>query len=46
MLPIRRVIVGPDPEKFEKKRAVELFLRNQGLDVEVIVSDTPFRGRW
>ena len=45
-LPIRRVIVGPHPEKFERKRAVELFLRNQGLDAEVLVSDTPFRGRW
>jgi hypothetical protein len=44
-LPIRCVIVGPHPEKLERKRAVEILLRNHGIDAEVFVSDTPFRGK-
>ena len=44
-LPIRRVIVGPHPEKQERKKAVEILLRNHGIDAEVLVSDTPFRGK-
>ena len=43
-LPIRRVIVGPHPEKQERKKAVEILLRNHGIDAKVSVSDTPFRG--
>jgi len=44
-LPIRRVIVGPHPEKQERKESVEILLRNHGIDAEVSVSDTPFRGK-
>lgn len=44
-LPIRRVIVGPHPEKQERKKSVEILLRNHGIDAEVSVSDTPFRGK-
>lgn len=44
-LPIRLVIVGPHPEKQERKKAVEIFLRNHGIDAEISVSDTPFRGK-
>lgn len=44
-LPIRRVIVGPHPQKQERKMAVEILLRNHGIDAEVLVSDTPFRGK-
>lgn len=43
--PIRRVIVGPHPEKQERKKSVEILLRNQGIDAKVSVSDTPFRGK-
>jgi hypothetical protein len=44
-LPIRRVIVGPHLEKLQRKRAVEILLRNHGIDAKVLVSDTPFRGK-
>jgi hypothetical protein len=44
-MPIRCVIVGPHPEKLERKRAAEILLRNHGIDAEVFVSETPFRGR-
>jgi len=44
-LPIRRVIVGPHPEKQARKKAVEILLRNHGIDAKVSVSDTPFRGK-
>jgi Protein of unknown function (DUF2971) len=44
-LPIRRVIVGPHPEKQERKKSVEILLRNHGIDAEVSVTDTPFRGK-
>lgn len=43
--PIRRVIVGPHPEKKERRKSVEILLRNHGIDAEVLVSDTPFRGK-
>lgn len=44
-LPIRRVIVGPHPEKQERKKSVEVLLRNHGIDAEVSVTDTPFHGK-
>lgn len=44
-LPIRRVIVGPHPEKLDRKRAVEILLRNNSIDADVLESDTPFRGK-
>ena len=44
-LPIRRIIVGPHPDKQERKKSVEILLHNPGIDAEVLVSDTPFRGR-
>lgn len=44
-LPIRRIIVGPHPEKQERKKAVEILLRNHGIEAEISVSDTPFRGK-
>ena len=42
-LPIRRINVGPHPEKLKRKRAVEILLRDHGIDAKVVVSDTPFR---
>jgi hypothetical protein len=44
-LPIRRIIVGPHPDKKDRKKTVEILLRNYGIDAEVVVSDTPFRGK-
>ena len=44
-LPIQRVIVGPHPEKLDRKSAVEILLRNHNIDAEVLASDTPFRGK-
>ncbi|MBX3333929.1 MAG: DUF2971 domain-containing protein [Nitrospira sp.] len=44
-LPIRRIIVGPHPDKLERKRAVEILLHEQGIDAKVFVSETPFRGK-
>ncbi len=45
ILPIRRIIVGPHLDKVQRKKAVEILLKNQGIDAEVTVSATPFRGR-
>ena len=44
-LPIRRVIVGPHPDKGDRRKAVEILLNNNNIHAEVVVSDTPFRGR-
>ena len=44
-LPIRRIIVGPNPDKLQRKRAAEILLRNHGIDASVVISDTPFRGK-
>lgn len=44
-LPIKRIIVGPHRDKNERKRAVELLLKQHGLTAEVSVSDIPYRGR-
>lgn len=43
-LPIRRIIVGPHPNKIERKKAVEVLLHQENIDAEVVVSDIPFRG--
>ena len=44
-LPIRRIIVGPHPDKLERKKAIEILLQNHNINAEVLVSDTPFRGK-
>lgn len=44
-LPVRRIIVGPHPEKSQRKRAVEILLREYGIDAETSISDIPFRGK-
>lgn len=43
--PIKRVIVGPHPNKIERKRAVEILLSNNGISADVIASDTSYRGK-
>lgn len=47
-LPIKRIIVGPHRDKDDRKRAVQLLLKQHGLNDlidKVSVSDIPFRGR-
>lgn len=44
-LPIRRVIVGPHSDKVDRKRAVELLLREHAVNAEVLTSETPYRGK-
>ena len=44
-LPIRRIIIGPHPDKLARKKSVEILLRDHKINAEVGVSDIPFRGR-
>lgn len=47
-LPIKRIIVGPHRDKNDRKRAVQLLLKQHGLNDlidKVSVSDIPYRGR-
>lgn len=44
-LPIKRVIVGPHPDRAARKRAVETLLRQHGYQAKVDVTDIPYRGR-
>lgn len=47
-LPIKRIIVGPHRDKDDRKRAVQLLLKQHGLNDlidKVSVSDIPYRGR-
>ena len=44
-LPIQRIIVGPHPDKLERRKAVEILLRNHSVDARVVASDTPYRGK-
>lgn len=44
-LPIKRVIVGPHPDKHARLRAVEILLARNGVKANVDVSDIPYRGR-
>ena|SRR5437660_3866955 len=43
-LPINRVIVGPHPNKREREKAAKLLLQSNGIETEVVFSDTPYRG--
>lgn len=42
ILPIKRIIVGPHPDKEKRRRSVELLLRRYGVDAEVLVSEIPY----
>lgn len=44
-LPIKRIIVGPHQDKNNRKRAVQLLLKQHGLNPDMVtVSDIPYRG--
>jgi len=42
ILPIRRIIVGPHPDKEKRRRSVELLLQRNGLDSQVLISEIPY----
>lgn len=44
-LPIKKIIVGPHPEKLKRKAAIEMLLAQSGIDAQVIASDIPYIGR-
>jgi hypothetical protein len=44
-LPIVRVIIGPHLERDKRKKAVELLLKQNGIDAPVLVSEIPYLGR-
>ena len=44
-LPIKRIIVGPHPEKHSRGKAVESLLFKHGIGAEVVLSETPFRSK-
>lgn len=44
-LPIKKIVVGPHPEKELRKKSLQLFLEQLGLSVEVVSSDIPYLGR-
>lgn len=44
-LPIKRIIVGPHRDKHDRRRAVQLLLKQHGLNPNIVtVSDIPYRG--
>ncbi len=45
VLPIKRIIVGPHPDKLKRKKAVEMLLAEHKNCAEVVFSDIPYLGR-
>lgn len=43
-LPIKRIIIGPHPEKAKRKIDIEKLLKENGIDTSVSVSDIPYLG--
>ncbi|MDB5762389.1 MAG: hypothetical protein JWQ21_1384 [Herminiimonas sp.] len=44
-LPIRKILVGPHPDKIKRQRAVQMLLEKHGVEADVLVSDIPYLGR-
>jgi hypothetical protein len=44
-LPIKRIIVGPHPDRDRRQKAVQMLLQQHKVDAEVTVSKIPYRGR-
>lgn len=44
-LPIKRIIIGPHPERELRKKSVESLLRSSNYSAEVVLSDIPYIGR-
>lgn len=43
-LPIKKIIVGPHPDKLRRKEAIESLLEQRDIKAEVTVSDIPYLG--
>lgn len=43
-LPIKKIIVGPHPDKLRRQKAIQLLLNQHAIDAEVVVSDIPYLG--
>jgi hypothetical protein len=44
-LPIKKVVVGPHPDKLKRKRSVEMLLKQHNIDAPAVVSNIPYLGR-
>lgn len=44
-LPIKKIIVGPHPEKLKRQKAIEMLLDQLEIEAKVEVSDIPYIGR-
>ncbi len=44
-LPIKKIIIGPHPDRLKRKQSIQFFLKQHGLDVDVVVSNISFTGR-
>jgi hypothetical protein len=42
--PIRRIIVGPSSDPERRAKAIEFLLRQNKLEVEVVISGIPYAG--
>lgn len=45
ILPIKRIMIGPHKDKENRKQSVEMLLKSNGYDVEVVTSAIPYIGR-
>jgi hypothetical protein len=43
-LPIKRVVVGPHPDKFQRKVSIERWLESINAEADVVVSEIPYVG--
>ena len=44
-LPIKRIVVGPHPDKYKRQKSVRMLLDQLGIEAEVVVSSIPYIGR-
>lgn len=43
--PIKKIIVGPHPDRIKRQKAIEMLLRQTGMKAEVTISEIPYIGR-
>lgn len=44
-LPIKRIVVGPHPDKYKRQKSVQMLVDQLGIEAEVVVSSIPYIGR-
>jgi len=44
-LPIKRILIGPHPEKEKRKMEIQILLNQLGIRAEVSVSEIPYLGQ-